>query len=334
MKKRHIDDVQTPTVEEHFKLLLEDNNLIEPNIANVTPKDLPSWYNEELFKEAQNFYKRNLISMVLSSFAGLLAIIVVPETLKVLKYTQKSSIPCLTFSRYTQTLLHIYKLYTCDPNDPNSDMYKTINVIHRKHKSSSKRSVKAGVGGIYQRDMAITQFAFIGYMLNSPRSIGLNITPQEKEAFNHFWRVIGHMLGIPDRLNLCRKTVAETRKLCLKVNGILKDHLNNAPSEFHHIALAILDGLWYVDVTLDKHAFLKFTYELHGIEYNQPLGWYSRLNAKYRDFMFYLFVIPYVGAIVKTYYKYVFLFTLWLAEKWPILAWLSIGRNNSQIVLY
>jgi hypothetical protein len=78
-------------------------------------------------------------------------------------------------------------------------MYKTINVIHRKHKSSSKRSEKAGVGGIYQRDMAITQFAFIGYMLISPKSIGLNITPQEEEAFNHFWRVIGHMLGIPDR---------------------------------------------------------------------------------------------------------------------------------------
>lgn len=78
-------------------------------------------------------------------------------------------------------------------------MYKTINVIHRKHKTTSRRSDKAGIGGIYQRDMAITQFAFVGYVLIAPQSIGLCNKPQEEEAFNHFWRVIGHMLGISDR---------------------------------------------------------------------------------------------------------------------------------------
>lgn len=78
-------------------------------------------------------------------------------------------------------------------------MYKTINAIHRKHKTSSKRSQSAKIGGIYQRDMAITQFAFIGYMLLTPKSIGLRNKPEEEEAFIHFWRVIGHMLQIPDR---------------------------------------------------------------------------------------------------------------------------------------
>ncbi|XP_036140147.1 uncharacterized protein LOC105841041 isoform X3 [Monomorium pharaonis] len=256
MKRRHIDDVQMSTVDEHFNLLLKDNNLIEQNFTRVTHEDLPSWYDEELFKEGQNYYKRNMMQMVLSSFVGLLAIIAFPETLKILKYTGKSSLPCVTFSRYTQTLLHIYKLYTSDPNDPKSE------------------------------------------------------------------------------LNLCRKTAAETHKLCLKINDILTDCLNNAPCEFYHMALAILDGLWYIDMTLDKHAFLKFTYQLHGLEYNKPLGWYSRLNAKYRDFVLYLCLIPYVGAIVKTYYKYVLLFTLWLVQKWPILAWLSFGKNNSRITLY
>lgn len=68
------------------------------------------------------------------------------------------------------------------------------------------------------------------------------------------------------RLNLCRKTATETRELCQKVAHILTEYLNNAPSEFYHIALAILDGLWYMDITLEKHAFLNFTYQLHGIE--------------------------------------------------------------------
>jgi len=47
--------------------------------------------------------------------------------------------------------------------------------------------------------MAITQFAFMGYVLIAPESIGMCNKPQEEEAFNHFWRVIGHMLEIPDR---------------------------------------------------------------------------------------------------------------------------------------
>ncbi|KYN07607.1 hypothetical protein ALC62_01427, partial [Cyphomyrmex costatus] len=255
--------VQTLTIDEHFKLLINDNDIINSNFVDITSNNLPNWYNEKLFKEAQNYYKRNIMLMIQASFAGLLAIIVVPETLKVLIYTQKSNMPCVTFSRYTQTLLHMYKLYTCDLNDANSDMYKTLNVIHRKHKMSSKRSENAGIGGIYQRDMAITQFAFIGYVLIAPKSIGLCIKPQEEEALNHFWRVMGHMLEIPDRLNLCRKTAAETRELCQKVANILTEYLNNAPMEFYHITSAILDGLWYFDVTLDKHAFLKFTYELH-----------------------------------------------------------------------
>ncbi|KAL0099598.1 hypothetical protein PUN28_019783 [Cardiocondyla obscurior] len=280
-----------------------------------------------------------MMSMIVSSFAGLLAIIAVPETLRVLVHTKKSYIPCVTFSRYTQTLLHIYKLYISDPDDPNSDLYKTINVIHRKHKASSKSSENAGVGGIYKRDMAITQFAFIGYILIAPKSIGLcNKSREEEEeaaeAFIHFWRVIGHMLQIPDRLNLCRKNAAETRELCKKVADVLTKYMNDAPPEFYHIASAILDGLWYIDITLDKHAFLKFTYQLHGIEYNKQLGWYSRLNAKYRDLVCYLCLVPYVGAIVRLYYKAVLWLTLWLVVKWPILAWLLLGKKNSHIKLY
>lgn len=59
--------------------------------------------------------------------------------------------------------------------------------------------MNACVGGIYQKDMALTQFAFVGYVFIAPISIGLRNKPEEEEAFNHFWRVIGYMLGIPDR---------------------------------------------------------------------------------------------------------------------------------------
>ncbi|KYQ54837.1 hypothetical protein ALC60_06177, partial [Trachymyrmex zeteki] len=78
--------VQTPTVDEHFELLLNDDNIINSNFINVTLNNLPYWYNKKLFKEAQNYYKRNIMSLIQASFAGLLAIIVVPETLRVIKF--------------------------------------------------------------------------------------------------------------------------------------------------------------------------------------------------------------------------------------------------------
>jgi len=68
------------------------------------------------------------------------------------------------------------------------------------------------------------------------------------------------------RLNLCRKTAAETRELCQKVAIVLTEYLNNASVEFFHIALTILNALSKNDITLDKHAFLNFIYQLHGIQ--------------------------------------------------------------------
>lgn len=47
--------VQTLTVDEHFKLLLKEEKLIDSKFINntslATPADLPDWYNEKLFRE-------------------------------------------------------------------------------------------------------------------------------------------------------------------------------------------------------------------------------------------------------------------------------------------
>lgn len=77
--------------------------------------------------------------------------------------------------------------------------YKTINTIRWFHKINTKRAKKAGIGEILQRDMVLTQYAFAAFIYIAPRSFGLHNTLEEDEAFNHFWRVNGYMLGIPDK---------------------------------------------------------------------------------------------------------------------------------------
>lgn len=64
----------------------------------------------------------------------------------------------------------------------------------------SKRRGKDGLNAIYQKDMAITEFGFIGYIFICPELIGLkHSTNEDLEGLNHFWRVTGHLLGIDDR---------------------------------------------------------------------------------------------------------------------------------------
>ncbi|GAB1864215.1 hypothetical protein CAJAP_05294 [Camponotus japonicus] len=316
IKKKHINAVQTSTVDEHYELLLKEKNLIDPKFINVTPDDLPHWYNEKLFKEAQNYYKRNVLALVISSFLGLFAIISIPDILRVLAYTKKNNISYIVSNRYVQTLFRIHNLYICDPNF-DSNWCKVINMIRGKHTVNNKKSIKANIGGIYQRDVALTQFVFLGYILTTPKSIGLRNTLEEEEAFIHLWRVVGYMLGIPDRLNICRKTVEETRELCQKIsNGILANYLNEAPPDFYSMVSSILQEIWYIDLTLDKDALLTFIYRLHGIKYNVPLKWYSWLSMKYRDLIFYLYLVPYVGTIMRMYQNYMFILTLRILQGW------------------
>ena len=52
---------------------------------------------------------------------------------------------------------------------------------------------------ITNRDLALTQFGFMGYSLIKPKEFGFVNDPNEHEAIVHFWRVIGYLIGIPDR---------------------------------------------------------------------------------------------------------------------------------------
>lgn len=60
-------------------------------------------------------------------------------------------------------------------------------------------ALNAGCGPISQRDMAITQFGFMGFPLLARKKLGLHGSDEDLEGFIHFWRVIGHLLGISDQ---------------------------------------------------------------------------------------------------------------------------------------
>lgn len=334
--KKHIDDVQPSTVEEHFQAIQKDRDIIDSEFTKVTSDDLPEWFDEKLFKIGQTYYMNNLLALGTIQLAGLIAILCVPDILQVLVYTKKCSTLCLSYKRFAETFLLTHSLFHDNMLDPNSEWFKALNVIRWKHATVSKRRIAEGLHGIYQKDMAITQFGFIGYVFVCPERVGLaHTTAEETEGFNHFWRVTGHLLGIKDSLNICRNTSKETTELCRKISSeILIKHLENPLPEFVHLALTAVNGLWFCDPSINADAFLYFTYTVTGAKYGKSLGWYSYLNMKHREWSLHMCSVPYLGWWVRTGFNIFLTFCVWLLRWYPIGAWIAFGKKNSKICLF
>ncbi|KRT84527.1 hypothetical protein AMK59_1142, partial [Oryctes borbonicus] len=92
---------------------------------------------------------------------------------------------------------------------------------------------------ITQRELAITVHGFIGFAITHPEWFGLqDLTDEELEATVHFWRVICYVLGVDDRFNLCRESLAETRAVFNEVvnyyykRRIILRHSNSEAMQF------------------------------------------------------------------------------------------------------
>lgn len=335
-EEAHIDDVQPPSVEEHFKLLMEDRSTIDPEYVEVTPKDLPHWFDERLFKIGQDYYINNMLAFAVSHSTGLMSILCVPDIIEVMRYTKKSDTVLLSFKRYAETLLLMLDLYKSDMLKPDSMWFKAMNTIRWRHSNVSKRRMKEGLNAIYQKDMVITQFGFIGIAMVAPHRVGLaHSTLEEQTGYNHFWRVTGHLLGISDRMNVARKSVAETTELCRRIGAdILLKHMKNPSPEFMTLAGNAIEGLWYVDFNLNKDAFFELTYSLIGAKYPEPLSWYASFNYKQREWILYLCSAPYIGIVLRTAFNYLLWGLYWLLNNYPLLAWLHFGKKESKFCVY
>lgn len=63
-----------------------------------------------------------------------------------------------------------------------------------------RTSEKAGLGlRVSQKDMALTQFGFIGLMLLKKKELAIVGTEEDERSIVHFWRTIGYFLGIQDK---------------------------------------------------------------------------------------------------------------------------------------
>ena len=75
--------------------------------------------------------------------------------------------------------------------------------VRGKHCAAAKKAVTNGKGVISQKDLALTQFGFMGLAVMKRKVHGISGSTEDIEGFIHFWRTIGYFMGIEDRLVQC-----------------------------------------------------------------------------------------------------------------------------------
>lgn len=142
-------------------------------------------------------FANNFFAIFFCMYCGLLAILAIPSILNVLVHTKKSSSDMTAYKRYMQTIYHTLAWFRHDLT-PGTKAWKSLEAVRKFHFSASKSAKNANVGMISQKDMAITQYGFIGFTIVSQKQTGVHCTTEEMSDYCHFWRVLGHILGMKD----------------------------------------------------------------------------------------------------------------------------------------
>lgn len=232
----------------------------------------------------------------------------------------------------------------------NARSWKSLELVRKTHILASKHADKNKSGFITQRDMALTQFGFMGFILLKPHKLGVQLGKDEVEAFAHFWRVIGHLVGIQERFNVCTDSFHTTRsRLKLILSKIYRPYLEQTGGDFNKMARALIEGLWCFNPSLDTDASIYFTKWLAGCK--DYIYFESDSEAAYVDldgsrqiiqsYVWFTRWSIYLQITLHTYlvnfaiFRWYFNFRVWLAEKiiywFPILAIYKFGFKQAYV---
>ncbi|KAH8420825.1 hypothetical protein KR222_005896, partial [Zaprionus bogoriensis] len=335
--------------EKYLEHLLRDGSQEGDSEA---PLELPPWYNGELFKRGQQYFSKYRFVMTAGMLAGLISVLAIPSILRVLVCTRQSSTALTAYRRYVRTIFHTQAWYSYPIEDRKSKFWTSIAAVRKAHARSSQASTRCGAGKISQKDLALTQFGFIGFItLGAPR---IQLEDADfLEATAHMWRVLGHLLGIKEEYNICGRNWEETRKrLDIVMRRVYAPALEQTNEEFDRMAEALIHGLWHVNTMLSVQANIFFTkrlayvkgYEYYSFDYragHQPdpnqkqyyydLGLWDRFVVSYG-----LFIVTYLHkyAIVRWYFN----FRVWLMDLFmyylPYIAIWEFGLKSAYVRIF
>lgn len=119
-----------------------------------------------------------------------------------------------------------------------------------------------------QRDLVLCQFAFCGYIISRPQLLGIdpNSNHENLEAFGHFWRVVGHCIGLDPRFNLSSAELRETNSRILSMTPqLIGPAFMSHSNTYVKIVLDFVDIFWYFRPIISMDSVLFLSNRLAGI---------------------------------------------------------------------
>lgn len=102
--------------------------------------------------------------------------------------------------------------------------------------------------------------------MTQPHKLGVQGTKEQFSDFSHFWRLIGHLLGIQDRFNVCGETLEETFKRAEAIRlEIIKPALEFPNQRFITYHETAIEGMWYFEPFLHYQTHMYMTNRLAGV---------------------------------------------------------------------
>lgn len=192
--------------------------------------------------------------------------------------------------------------------------------------------------------MAITQFAFVGMQLLYPDKIGIQGTREQFELVSHNWRVLGHLLGIEDRFNVCGATLDETLARCeairedfllpnfVKVDPKVEDHLRTAVEGIKgfepwlHADTQLFTMRRFIGVQTCRYYENEFS-AASGINEYAQLSYYTRFRVTLDVIIF-----EYLSKIWAFRWSFnIFRICFSVFDHFPIFAIMKFGRRNAYV---
>ncbi|XP_066262313.1 uncharacterized protein [Euwallacea similis] len=296
--------------------------------------NVPSFYNEELFKSGQSFYHANNFAIFGGKIFGLMSVLFIPTILRILVHTKKSGSEFAAYRRYVATIFHMTVWYESDFK-PGSRLWRSITEVKNLHNSASKSGCKAGLKRISQKDMALTQFGFMGYQLNRNQFLGMqNVSDEDWKGFIHLWRVVGHLLGIEERFNVCRESVEETKAICEKlIHKVFIPEINQMNKESLLMIKLLINGLWAIQPMLNFNIFIYILKMVVTNNKNNEIKMFKALTLWEKCIFYFTICIFYSlrWAPFRWYFNHTLRRDLWLMKNFPFLAYYKFGFKNSHV---
>ncbi|XP_029048214.1 LOW QUALITY PROTEIN: uncharacterized protein LOC114878496 [Osmia bicornis bicornis] len=344
-RKRRRKERAKDATESRLQVLLKDGSNTLMDFEWLQPK-LPPFFDEKKFLLGQRMFYNNPFTMMIAKLCGLVILFAIPSIKDVLLFTRQSSTQCAAFRRYVSTILHTWTWYGKRAGIE-KEFLDSLKIVRKKHCVAFRRSSEAGLQKISQLDMALTQFGFMGFTLLSGDYLGVNNNSEELEGLIHFWRVIGSMLGMEDKYNICSGNVEEVRALCRRLlDEIFLPALARGNKDFDKMSYLLIESLWPINPFIEPSAFVAFTFILasssatnnnHSLKIDtSSMSWYSRfiLNLQLIVHKYLLQSTYWWSSLFRMYFNGHMRIAMYLTEKLPFLAFWSLGIKNSYVDIY